>query len=112
MSPTTPDLSHTDTQLAPEVGNKSHPTEKTKALFFIHGVGGSSDIWTPQIEYFNERGYHIIVPDLLGHGFSSAPDKASLYKFELIAKDVTDLFDQMCKDVNIVIGHSYGYVAG
>ena len=42
------------------------------ALFFIHGVGGSSDVWKGQIDYFTDNGYEVIAPDLIGHGFSMA----------------------------------------
>jgi len=80
----------------------------SKALIFIHGVGGSSDVWGSQLQYFSKRGYHVIAPDLIGHGFSSAPDKCSLYTFESMRKHCLDMFDQMCKDTNVIVGHSYG----
>lgn len=77
-------------------------------LFFIHGVGGSSDVWQAQIDYFTDKGYEIIAPDIIGHGFSSAPRDPAAYHFKEIVEDLLSLFDMYCKKKNFVIGHSYG----
>ena len=77
-------------------------------LFYIHGVGGSSKLWLPSIEYFYSQGYEIVAVDLLGHGESSAPDESKSYEFLEMALDVLLIFDMFCKSTNIVIGHSYG----
>ena len=79
-----------------------------KALFFVHGVGGSSDIWMSQLKFFSEKGYHVIAPDLVGHGFSDSPKKPKHYEFDSISHHVIDVFDGFYKEFNIVIGHSYG----
>ncbi|XP_067667498.1 protein ABHD8-like [Haliotis asinina] len=89
-----------------EVQNKTTSTDCV--LFFIHGVGGSSDIWKPQLEYFANEGYEIIAPDLIGHGFSATPNNARAYHFDEIMADMEEMFDKYCKRKNIVIGHSYG----
>ncbi|XP_033118422.1 protein ABHD8-like [Anneissia japonica] len=77
-------------------------------IFFIHGVGGSSKLWQHQIEYFYQGDYEIVVPDLLGHGLSSAPRPRKAYTFTEIANDVLALFDKFAKEKNILVGHSYG----
>lgn len=77
-------------------------------LFFIHGVGGSSDVWRHQLDYFSEKGYEIVCPDLIGHGFSTAPHNNKAYTFDEICVDLILLFDMFCKKNNTVIGHSYG----
>ena len=77
-------------------------------LFYIHGVGGSSKLWLPSIEYFYSQGYEIVALDLLGHGESSAPDEPTSYEFLEMALDVLLIFDMFCRSTNIVIGHSYG----
>ncbi|KFQ22529.1 Abhydrolase domain-containing protein 8, partial [Merops nubicus] len=35
-------------------------------LFFIHGVGGSLDIWKEQLDFFTKLGYEVVAPDLGG----------------------------------------------
>lgn len=90
--------------------NVASTVNKDIVLFFIHGVGGSSDVWNAQINYFALKGYEIIAPDLIGHGFSCCPQNARAYHFKEIALDVEEIFDRYCKKKNVVIGHSYGLV--
>ena len=79
-----------------------------KKIFFVHGVGGSADIWKSQMIYFNARGYETIALDLIGHGESSKPRSSQSYTFENLAKDVLQIFDIFHGKRNILIGHSYG----
>lgn len=78
-------------------------------LFLIHGVGGNTFIWQKQLIYFLERGYEIIVPDLLGHGKSTQIKDEKSYQFLSLANDLLVVFDKYAKQKNVVIGHSYGY---
>jgi hypothetical protein len=39
---------------------------KDVTLFFIHGVGGSADIWNAQLTFFASLGVEVIAPDLIG----------------------------------------------
>ncbi len=78
------------------------------AVFFIHGVGGSAELWKAQIAYFHSRGYDIIAPDLLGHGKSSKPSFSAAYSFTDLSQDMLHIFDMFRKKRNILIGHSYG----
>ncbi|NXE43820.1 ABHD8 protein, partial [Ptilorrhoa leucosticta] len=78
-------------------------------LFFIHGVGGSLDIWKEQLEFFSKLGYEVVAPDLAGHGCSSAPPVAAAYTFYALAEDMRAVFKRYAKKRNILIGHSYGH---
>ena len=85
--------------------------EKTNkiVIFFIHGVGGSSQVWQGQMEYFSKLGYSVIAPDILGHGGSPAPRDQSSYSFTELAYDMFAVFDRYKSETkNILIGHSYG----
>ncbi|XP_010157717.1 PREDICTED: abhydrolase domain-containing protein 8, partial [Eurypyga helias] len=42
-------------------------THSDVVLFFIHGVGGSLDIWKEQLDFFTKLGYEVVAPDLAGH---------------------------------------------
>lgn len=79
-------------------------------LFFVHSVAGSSDVWHHQYEFFQQLGYEIVAPDLLGHGLSSTPLNPKYYLFESLVQDLILIFDHFCKeDVKVVlIGHGYG----
>uniref|UniRef100_A0A3Q2Q286 Protein ABHD8 n=1 Tax=Fundulus heteroclitus TaxID=8078 RepID=A0A3Q2Q286_FUNHE len=83
-------------------------THPDVALFFIHGVGGSLDIWGSQLDFFSRLGYEVIAPDLAGHGASSSPHIAAAYTFYALAEDVRLIFKRYAKKRNILIGHSYG----
>uniref|UniRef100_A0A672L560 Abhydrolase domain containing 8 n=1 Tax=Sinocyclocheilus grahami TaxID=75366 RepID=A0A672L560_SINGR len=86
-------------------------THPDVALFFIHGVGGSLDIWGNQLDYFSQLGYEVIAPDLAGHGASSAPQIPAAYTFYALAEDVRIIFKRYAKKRNILVGHSYGPVS-
>ncbi|XP_023798816.1 protein ABHD8 [Cyanistes caeruleus] len=77
-------------------------------IFFIHGVGGSLDIWKEQLEFFSKLGYEVVAPDLAGHGCSSAPPVAAAYTFYALAEDMRVVFKRYAKKRNILVGHSYG----
>jgi pimeloyl-ACP methyl ester carboxylesterase len=94
----------------PVTKNDSVKQDPGVVLFFIHGVGGSSDIWKPQMNYFANLGYEIVCPDMVGHGFSCAPNERKSYHFREILRDMEAMFDLYCKRSNVLIGHSYGLV--
>lgn len=83
-------------------------THPDVALFFIHGVGGSLDIWENQLDYFSKQGYEVIAADLAGHGASSAPPVAAAYTFYALVEDVRLIFKRYARKRNILVGHSYG----
>uniref|UniRef100_A0A667Y1E4 Protein ABHD8 n=1 Tax=Myripristis murdjan TaxID=586833 RepID=A0A667Y1E4_9TELE len=83
-------------------------THSDVALFFIHGVGGSLDIWGNQLDFFSRLGYEVIAPDLAGHGASSAPQIAAAYTFYALAEDIRLIFKRYARRRNILVGHSYG----
>lgn len=83
-------------------------TDPDAVLFFIHGVGGSLDVWRSQLDFFSQQGYETIALDLLGHGDSSAPKIAAAYTFYALSKEVTCIFKKYARRRNILIGHSYG----
>lgn len=64
-------------------------------LFFIHGVGGSLDIWKEQLDFFTKLGYEVVAPDLAGHGCSSAPQIAAAYTFYALAEDMRAVFKRV-----------------
>lgn len=83
-------------------------THSDVALFFVHGVGGSLDIWGSQLDFFSRLGYEVIAPDLAGHGASTAPQIAAAYTFYALAEDLRAIFKRYARKRNILIGHSYG----
>lgn len=79
----------------------------------IHGIGASADIWSVVMNSLVSKGYEVIAPDMLGHGFSSAPTKSGYYTFSSLVLQALTIFDHYMvnsKRKCVLIGHSYGYV--
>ncbi|KAK5639123.1 hypothetical protein RI129_011615 [Pyrocoelia pectoralis] len=86
--------------------------KKKPTVILLHGIGSSADVWWNIINTLVQKGYEVVAPDMLGHGFSSIPDQAEAYKFKNLLKYTLALFDQYvgCDESksSIVIGHSFG----
>ncbi|XP_056646507.1 protein ABHD8-like [Diorhabda sublineata] len=80
-------------------------------VILFHGIGTSADIWTIVINALTCRGYEVIAPDMLGHGFSSAPTKSTYYTFNNLLRQALTIFDHYMGESKrkcVLIGHSYG----
>nr|CAD7459776.1 unnamed protein product [Timema tahoe] len=89
--------------------DKRESTHTKPLLYFLHGVGSSADLWTGLVHHFTRAGFECVAPDMLGHGYSAAPDQASAYTFTRMLKDTLDIFDQYVGSRKcVVIGHAYG----
>lgn len=81
-------------------------------IILFHGIGCSADVWSKIIDSLISKGYEVVAPDMLGHGYSSTPKKSKLYSFKNLLNNAVALFDhyvtahasQSC----IIIGHSFG----
>src|ERR1035437_2037559 len=73
-------------------------------LVFIHGWSMSGSVWRFQQRLADS--YRLIMPDLRGHGLSSAPDSG--YYFENFARDLDELFLCLGLDKALIIAWSMG----
>ena len=85
-----------------EAGNSN-----SKAIVLLHGIGADYKMWTPQIQVFSENGYHVLVPDLLGHGKSSKVNILELRNWE---NQIIELLLQKGLSKCILVGVSMGGV--
>ena len=94
----------------PAAPEQSSSADNLPLLFFLHGVGGSADIWSNQFNHFSRLGFTCVAPDMLGHGFSACPDSSKAYTFSRLFKDVLAIFDAFVPEERraVVFGHSYG----
>jgi 3-oxoadipate enol-lactonase len=74
-------------------------------LMLVHGFCGSSAYWQKVIPALAKR-FRVIVPDLRGHGSSSAPDEP--YTMERLAEDLVHLLDALEVEQTTLLGHSLG----
>ena len=74
-------------------------------LVLVHGFLGSSDMWTPQIKFFQDN-FRVIVPALPGFGNSSTIN--SCISIECMAKAILNILEKKrIKNFNL-LGHSMG----
>lgn len=80
------------------------------AVVFIHGSGpGASGYSNFKGNYpvLADAGYHTIVPDLIGYGYSSKPEGVD-YDLDLFSGTLFDLLDGLGIDECVLIGNSLG----
>lgn len=73
-------------------------------LLLLHGLADHALVWSSLGEFLASD-YHIIAPDLRGHGDSSKPDRD--YSFESAIADLEALMDAKGWSSAHVVGHSW-----
>lgn len=83
-----------------EIGNVDAPL-----MVFIHGGGVSGWMWDKQVDFFKDE-YHILVPDLPGHGNSKEEYYISIRK---CAEEIISLIEAKANGKEVtIIGLSHG----
>lgn len=87
-----------------------HPSSD-QWITFVHGAGGSGNIWYKQIKDFKER-FNVLVLDLRGHGESAKSDQPAFptYTFKMIGNDVMELLNYLKIKRSHFIGISLGTI--
>jgi pimeloyl-ACP methyl ester carboxylesterase len=69
----------------------------------VHGITGNAVSWGRVATHLVSAGYHVVAPELRGHGNSPAPPSG--YALDEL---VGDLVDTVGSEVDVLIGHSFG----
>ena len=77
-------------------------------IIFVHGWPELSFSWRNQLEFFGERGWHAIAPDMRGYGRSSLYKRHEDYTQSEIVKDMVELFEHFDRDSAVWVGHDWG----
>ncbi|KAG6861814.1 hypothetical protein C0995_011696 [Termitomyces sp. Mi166 len=86
----------------------SAPTAGKPVLLFVHGFPSTSYDWRYQVTFFKDKGYGLIVPDMLGYGGTDKPAVATDYRLGLVAQDLVDILDSEKIDKAVAVGHDWG----
>ncbi|MEO6391929.1 MAG: alpha/beta hydrolase [Pyrinomonadaceae bacterium] len=81
--------------------------EDAPAVVLIHGFCATGFIWADVIEPLADAGLRVIVPDLIGFGFSQKPRWAA-YTIDMQARMIVNLLDNLGISRAILVGSSYG----
>ncbi|MBD2497066.1 alpha/beta hydrolase [Nostoc sp. FACHB-280] len=73
-------------------------------LLLLHGLGDHALVWSSLGAYLGAN-YHIVAPDMRGHGESSKPEKD--YSFESAIADLEALMDKLGWSSAHVVSHSW-----
>jgi pimeloyl-ACP methyl ester carboxylesterase len=79
-----------------------------RPLLLVHGFTGAKEDFGDWIEPLAERGWHVVAPDLRGHGASDHPEQETDYTLAIFADDVVGLVDDLGWDRFVLLGHSMG----
>ncbi len=77
-------------------------------LVFNYGLVCSNHHWKFQAEYFDRKGYQILIHDYRGHFQSTGSHDVKKITFPQMAKDVSDLCAFVGIDKAVMLGHSMG----
>ncbi|THV00057.1 alpha/beta-hydrolase [Dendrothele bispora CBS 962.96] len=77
-------------------------------LVFLHGFPSTSYDWRHQVSFFQDKGYGLIVPDMLGYGGTAKPLDPEAYAPSLISRDIVDILDAEGLQQSVLIGHDWG----
>lgn len=73
-------------------------------LLLLHGLGDNAVVWSSLGDYL-AADYHIVAPDMRGHGESTKPDRD--YTFESAITDLEALMNHLGWSVVHVVAHSW-----
>ena len=79
-----------------------------RPILLVHGFTGAKEDFEPAVEPLAAAGWHVVAPDLRGHGVSDHPPGQESYSFELFTADVVALADALEWDRFVLVGHSMG----
>lgn len=79
-----------------------------RPLLVLHGFGGAKEDFADVVDGFADRGWHVVVPDLRGHGASDHPEGEEAYTLPAMAEDALALADALGWERFALLGHSMG----
>ncbi|KAJ3526003.1 hypothetical protein NM688_g8317 [Phlebia brevispora] len=80
----------------------------TTNLVLIHGFPDFWYGWRYQIKPLVDRGYRVIVPDMLGYGGTDKPVDPVEYSYSKLSNDLVALLDALDIPKAVFIGHDWG----
>ncbi len=79
-----------------------------RPLLLVHGHTGSRTDFDMTFDQLAAAGWHVVAPDLRGHGSSSHPTSEADYSFDIFATDLLGLADAIGFERFVILGHSMG----
>jgi len=90
---------------------EGYDPQKTPTLLCIHGFPDFWFGWRYQIRPWVQRGWRVVVPDMLGYGGTDKPIDASEYSTKKLCADLAAILDLLQVAQAVIIGHDWGSFA-
>ncbi|MGD1700357.1 alpha/beta fold hydrolase [Dapis sp. BLCC M229] len=97
-------LNLSDIQLSYLEWQTEESQNKKQPLLLLHGLADSALVWLSLGEYLADK-YHIIAPDMRGHGESGKPENG--YSFQTTIADLEELMKHLNWSSAHILGHSW-----
>lgn len=88
--------------------NKKKLSSKELLIVFNYGLVCSNAHWGPQLEFFDQLGYNILIHDYRGHYTSSGIENIENITFLTMAQDTLELILNLGTPLCLMLGHSMG----
>jgi 3-oxoadipate enol-lactonase len=79
-----------------------------RPLFVEHGFCGAKEDFAEVAVRLGGEGWHVVAPDLRGHGSSDHPEGAGSYGLEIFTGDLLAIADYLSWGTFCLLGHSMG----
>jgi len=83
-----------------------------QTIVLLHGLPTSSYLYRNVAKVLGERGYHVIVPDLIGYGASAKPSDTAQLAFARQAERLNLLFNRLHVSHATFVVHDMGGIVG
>ena len=77
-------------------------------VLLLHGWPELWYSWRRQLRALAEAGYHVVAPDIRGHGQSDAPIALDAYGMRTLIADIEGLLDALGERDAVLVGHDWG----
>ena len=79
-----------------------------RRLMLLHGFTGARTDFADHLEPLAAAGWHVVAPDLRGHGETGGPRDTTAYTVAAFVDDVVAFADRLGWDHFVLLGHSMG----
>lgn len=86
----------------------NYNSAQTPTLLCVHGFPDLWYGWRFQIKPWVEKGYRVVVPDMLGYGKTDMPLNSDEYSTKKLSNDLAALLDVLDIRKAVIIGHDWG----
>jgi len=90
----------------------SPSSDSSVTVLLLHGFPSTARDWRKLVPAFQQAGYAVIAPDMLGYGGTDKPTEKEQYLHSKMATDMIDILDAEKVEKAVAISHDWGCAVG